>query len=170
MENSQKVALNFCCKSCNYECSKKNDFDKHLSTPKHENRTILNVLEQKVAKSRKIYTCKNCDKSYNARNSLWYHSKNCKEISDKSYKITSGKTGCPLFENSNDLTNQQMVIMLMKKNDELQQMMMDVIKNGTHNSNTTNSHNKSFNINFFLNETCKDAMNIMDFAESIQLQ
>ena len=58
----------------------------------------------------------------------------------------------------------------MKKNDELQQMMMDVIKNGTHNSNTTNSHNKSFNINFFLNETCKDAMNIMDFAESIQLQ
>jgi len=166
MENSQKVAQKFCCNNCNYECSKKNDFDKHLTTPKHKNRTILNVLEQKVAKSRKIYTCKNCDKSYNARNSLWYHSKNCKEL--------FCKTVNPLFENSNAnmnniITNQQMVIMLMKKNDELQQMMMDVIKNGTHN-NVTNSHNKSFNINLFLNETCKDAMNIMDFAESIQLQ
>jgi hypothetical protein len=61
---------------------------------------------------------------------------------------------------------------LMKKNDELQNMMMDVIKNGTHNTtnNTTNSHNKAFNLNFFLNETCKDAMNITDFVESIKLQ
>jgi hypothetical protein len=47
-------------------------------------------------------------------------------------------------------------------------MMMEVIKNGTHN--TTNSHNKSFNLQLFLNETCKDAMNIMDFVESINLQ
>jgi hypothetical protein len=46
--------------------------------------------------------------------------------------------------------------------------MLKVIENGTHN--TTNSHNKSFNLQFFLNETCKDAMNIMDFVDSIKLQ
>jgi hypothetical protein len=55
---------------------------------------------------------------------------------------------------------------------EQQSMVMKVLENGTHNTTTThtNSHNKAFNLNFFLNETCKDAMNIMDFVESIQLQ
>jgi dGTP triphosphohydrolase len=48
--------------------------------------------------------------------------------------------------------------------------MIELCKNGTNNNNTTNSHNKAFNLNFFLNETCKDAMNIMDFVDSIQLQ
>ena len=56
---------------------------------------------------------------------------------------------------------------------EQQNVMLEVIKNGTHNNNnnnTTNSHNKAFNLQFFLNETCKDAMNIMDFVDSIKLQ
>ena len=55
---------------------------------------------------------------------------------------------------------------------EQQNMMLEVIKNGTNNNNnnTTNSHNKAFNLQFFLNETCKDAMNIMDFVDSIKLQ
>jgi hypothetical protein len=59
--------------------------------------------------------------------------------------------------------------MLVKQNTEL----LEVIKNGTHNTNNshnTNSLNKTFNLQFFLNETCKDAMNIMDFVDSIKLQ
>jgi hypothetical protein len=55
---------------------------------------------------------------------------------------------------------------------------MKVIENGTHNTtnnnpninNTINSHNKTFNLQFFLNETCKNAMNISDFVDSIKLQ
>jgi predicted component of viral defense system (DUF524 family) len=47
---------------------------------------------------------------------------------------------------------------------------MEIIENGTHNTNHTNSHNKAFNLNFFLNETCKNAMNITDFVDSIKLQ
>jgi hypothetical protein len=62
-------------------------------------------------------------------------------------------------------------MMLIKDNSELKNILMEVVKNGTHNTtNNTNSHNKSFNLQFFLNETCKNAMNIMDFVESIQLQ
>jgi hypothetical protein len=65
-------------------------------------------------------------------------------------------------------------MMLMKKNDELQSIMMKAIENGTNNNSNnitnTNSHNKAFNLNFFLNETCKDAMNINDFVDSIKLQ
>ena len=56
----------------------------------------------------------------------------------------------------------------------MKNMMMEVIKNGTisntNSHNTNNSHNKAFNLQFFLNETCKDAMNITDFVESIKLQ
>ena len=58
----------------------------------------------------------------------------------------------------------------MEQHTSTQNMMMEVIKTGTHNTTNTNSHNKSFNLNFFLNETCKDAMNITDFVNSIQLQ
>jgi hypothetical protein len=53
-------------------------------------------------------------------------------------------------------------------NCDLQNQMLEVIKNGT-TINNTNSHNKTFNLQFFLNETCKDAMNIMDFVDSIKL-
>ena len=58
----------------------------------------------------------------------------------------------------------------MKETSDFKSMMIEVIKNGTHNTIQTNSHNKAFNLNFFLNETCKDAMNIMDFVDSIKLQ
>jgi len=70
-----------------------------------------------------------------------------------------------------------LILMLIKQNAELvketsefKNMMMKVIENGTNNTTHTNSHNKAFNLNFFLNETCKDAMNIMDFVDSIQYQ
>ena len=62
---------------------------------------------------------------------------------------------------------------MMEEHKSTQQMMMEVIKTGTHNVNTTNntnSHNKTFNLQFFLNETCKNAMNIMDFVDSLKLQ
>ena len=69
----------------------------------------------------------------------------------------------------------------MKENSELKNMMieqqnivLEIAKNGTINTNNshnnTNSHNKAFNLQFFLNETCKDAMNISEFVESIQFQ
>jgi hypothetical protein len=60
---------------------------------------------------------------------------------------------------------------IIKENSELKNLMMEVIKTGTHNTtNNTNSHNKTFNLQFFLNETCKNAMNIMDFVDSLKLQ
>ena len=64
------------------------------------------------------------------------------------------------------------MLALIQDSSELKNMIMEVLKNGTHNTNTThtNSHNKAFNLNFFLNETCKDAMNIMEFVDSIKLQ
>ena len=64
------------------------------------------------------------------------------------------------------------MMIILQDNSELKKMMLELVKNGTtqNSNNTTNSHNKTFNLNFFLNETCKDAMNIADFVESIKFQ
>ena len=173
MKNSQKLAQNYVCNYCDYTCSRKNDYDKHILTPKHKNRTTLNTLEQKVAETPKNFVCKNCNKAYNARNSLWYHQKNCKTEDTYEHNVNENMY--------NGINDKELILMLIKQNAELvketsdfKSMMMKVLENGSHNNShnttTTNSHNKAFNLQFFLNETCKDAMNIMDFVESIKLQ
>jgi hypothetical protein len=160
MNLSPKIAEKFICKFCDYKCCKKSDFNKHLTTSKHQNRTKLNNLEQISRKSRQDFMCKYCNKCYKARNSLWYHEQKCNSDSNKDIsEIPSDK---------------ELIMLLIKENSEMKNVMLKVLENGTHNTtnNTThtNSHNKAFNLNFFLNETCKNAMNITDFVDSIKLQ
>ena len=147
-KKSQKVAQIFNCVFCDYLTSKKNDYNKHLQTLKHEKIINDNKKSQKVAN----FKCE-CGKIYK------YNSGYCRH-----------KTKCQQIEQSNDnkIHDKELIIMLVKQNSEL----LEVIKNGTHNTNShnTNSHNKTFNLQFFLNETCKNAMNIMDFVDSIKLQ
>ena len=168
MQNSQKVAIIFRCNCCHYECSKKSDYEKHLLTSKHKTRTNSGILEQKVAENRRNFICKTCNKIYKARNSLWYHEKSCKELNKKE----QNKSYDDFIVNSDLPTDKQLIMMLIKDNNELKNIMLKVIENGTMNNsnNNTNSHNKTFNLQFFLNETCKDAMNIMDFIDSVKLQ
>ena len=184
MKNSPKLAVSFFCEICNYKCCKKSDYNKHLDTSKHINRTKVDNLEQNSAENRQ-YICKYCDKIYTARNSLWYHEQKCIVICNNQTKNSIDDKEELLFEllkQNKDTTDkdQNIIMMLIKENSEFKSMMleqqsimMEIVKNGTHNTtnNThTNSHNKAFNLNFFLNETCKDAMNIMDFVDSIKLQ
>ena len=159
-ENSPKIPPKFICEKCDYICCKKGDFNKHLLSLKHKNKYLSTKINNNSPEILKSYVCI-CGKEYKERTGLWRHKKSCyfEKEQDNDVKI------------DNELSDKNLIIMLMKKNDELQNMMMDVIKNGTHNTtNNTNSHNKAFNLNFFLNETCKDAMNITDFIESIKLQ
>jgi hypothetical protein len=117
------------------------------------------------------YSCEICNKKFKNRSGLWKHkNKNICNKNETDLGFDSDDEG---LKNEKDLTDKDLIMMLIKENGELKNMIMKVLENGTHNSNshnTTNSHNKSFNLQFFLNETCKDAMNIMDFIESIQLQ
>jgi hypothetical protein len=159
-EKSQKIPDKYCCEICLYMTINKKDYSKHLSTRKHQNNCLSTKINNNSQEIPKSYVCI-CGKEYKERTGLWRHKKSCdfENEPDNDLKI------------DNELSDKNLIIMLMKKNDELQNMMMEVIKNGTHNNiTTTNSHNKAFNLNFFLNETCKDAMNIMDFVESIKLQ
>ena len=154
----------FFCEFCDYKTSSTKDFNKHLLTSKHLNRSNLNNLEQKNPENPKKFNCKHCNKCYKARNSLWYHEQKCSSFENINEKPS----------NKDDPSDKELMLALIKDNSELKNMIMEVIKNGTHNTtnttNHTNSHNKAFNLNFFLNETCKDAMNIMDFVDSIKLQ
>ena len=111
-----------------------------------------------------LFKCEFCNKEYQHRQGLWKHKKNCKTKEDSLSQ--------PQEIKKYEITDKELMLALIKDSSELKNMIMEVFKNGTHNTNTThtNSHNKAFNLNFFLNETCKDAMNIMEFVDSIKLQ
>ena len=167
-----KSCSDFYCNICDYNTSKKSSFDKHIESKKHKNNALTTINNALVAKScsEKKYACETCVKIFGDRAGLWRHKKTC-----KSQNIYDDKNN---EENiSKEHTDKELIIMLIKQNSDLvkensefKNMMLEVIKNGTNNTTHMNSHNKTFNLQFFLNETCKDAMNIMDFVDSIKLQ
>jgi len=172
-----KKTHEFHCINCDFKCCYKRDYLRHTETKKHSmltNTTNSNRFYLKKP-NYKNFTCENCDKVYNDRTGLWRHKKKCDTDNFQEKK-----------QITETVADKELIMMLIKDNNELRKMMMDqqtlmlennnkvleICKNGTHNTTNThtNSHNKAFNLNFFLNETCKNAMNIMEFAESIQLQ
>jgi hypothetical protein len=152
-KKSPKVAKNFYCEKCDYECCKQSDWNKHALTAKH----IKDDAElQKNRQNRQHFVCE-CGNKYKYRQGLWNHKKNC--LNDKN-------------ENIQEDNEKNVILTLIQQNNELQKQMLEVIKSGTNINSTVNnnSHNKTFNLQLYLNETCKDAMNIMDFVDSIKFQ
>ena len=181
--SANKCATNihqkYVCDVCDYECSKKSSWSQHLLTSKHQ-RANLGLMP-----ANKEYICDGCNIKFAHQSSYCRHKKKCKDINvdsneDKNDNAEDNeKNGADAGASDVKLlTNMVLEVVkqnqeLMNQNQELQKHMIELCKNGTNNTlinNTTNSHNKAFNLNFFLNETCKDAMNIMDFVESIKLQ
>ena len=149
----QKMPKKFSCEKCDFICFKKSLYEKHLLTKKH-NTTNTTKIQHK-----KFHLCE-CGKKYNHRSSLFNHKKVCEYII-KDTKKSSEKSE-PIVE------------YLLKENIEMKKMLIDVcqkLEPISHVSNVSNvnSHNKIFNINLFLNEDCKDAMNMTEFIESIKL-
>jgi Zinc finger, C2H2 type len=149
----------FTCEKCDFISSRLSHYKRHIMTSKHimANNLLINTNNLATKSTEDLYKCKNCKKTYKHQSSLCKHKKTCKQED----KIDD--------HNASLLDKDDLIIQLLKQNKEL----IDVVKNGTNNNYTvtqTNSNNKSFNLNFFLNETCKNAMNIMDFVDSIKLQ
>ena len=167
-ENSEKINIEFCCKICDYVCNKKQHLKQHLLSNKHKNKEFNNV-ENSIITVNKNWDCE-CGKNYKDRTGLWKHKKKCDFIKKDDLHITENN----IKNDITFLTNLVLEVVknnseLQKQNNEIQKQMLEVIKNGTNVNNTNiNSHNKTFNLQLFLNETCKDAMNIMDFVDSFK--
>ena len=155
----------FVCEICTISCNKNSDWTRHIQTNKH-------IINQKggfgniLATPATPFICV-CGKKYTDRTGLWKHKKKC------DYKHTHEKSNEKPLEDQAEKTgdNQDLIAFLIKQNGELQKQILEVCKNSNSgNNNTINSHNKTFNLQVFLNEDCKDAMNITDFVNSIQLQ
>ena len=176
-----KNALIFECEKCEFKCYKKSNYEKHLSTRKHQN--IDKCLQQNIQKDPNIFIC-HCGKEYKYRQSLSVHKKKCNEEKHNENNILNHV----LTKDSSEvvhLTNLVIKLMntneeLYKKQDEFQQQqqkqnqdfqnkILDVCKTSSINNSYNNSNNKTFNMQVFLNEKCKDAMNLMDFVHSMML-
>ena len=184
--NRTKMPAIYECNPCHFKCSKLSNLKAHLLTRKHEIRTSSN---EKNADLQNTFYCKKCNKPYIVRNSLWYHEKKCNFIQsdenvventededpdDKDYEMEvfnmknmpiDGRLLIELVKNTQEFKN--LLIEQNAKINELAQQQSLIQNNITNNNNTTNN---SFNLNVFLNEKCKDAVNLMDFVNSLQVQ
>jgi hypothetical protein len=156
---SPKIAENLQCDLCHYFAYKNSDFKKHLQTIKHKNReseTFETEMKQNVAENLQCI----CGILCNSRTTLWRHKKKC-----------NFQKNIDLEKKPSSMDKDDLIIALLKQNSELLEIVKNGTSNNSHNTNTNcMNNNKTFNLQFFLNETCKDAMNIMDFVDSIKLQ
>ena len=171
------------CDICDYICSKTSDWGRHLSTRKHKALTNPNnECSENAPIASQLYTCK-CGKTYKHRSTLSHHKKQCSQT-HHSIDISNSTPVSVIHHDYtsksqvDDNSQTNLILELVRQNQEFKQLLIEqnktiieVAKNSQINNtiNTNNSHNKTFNLQFFLNETCKDAMNMKDFIKSLEL-
>jgi hypothetical protein len=177
LKSSVPVSSNiFSCEKCNYNSSRLSQFNRHILTSKHkknENSTICQQISTNINIKSSEFIC-SCGKVYKERSGLWRHKKICnsglQQDTILKEKVISDK----------EVSDKEVILMLIKENIEFknmlmeqQNMMLKIFENGTNNhinNSNVHSNNKTFNLQFFLNETCKDAINLVDFVESLEVQ
>ena len=170
-KNSQKFSGKFYCEKCDYTSSRKNDYNKHLQSKKHNDNND-NIDDNKKFS----YNC-DCGKKYNFLSGLSRHKKLCNCNKKEALIISDNKDEMKdlVFKLINE--NQDLKNTLLKENLELRnqlkeqsQQITQLIPKVGNNHNTINSHNKNkFNINVFLNEKCKDALSMDEFINKIEV-
>ena len=166
----QKVAPDFCCENCNYTTSRKSSYNKHLLTAKHK---MLTNDDIKVAKSCSEFICSKCNNIYKSRQTLHVHKKKCTHVVENLAKVEQKlENTMVLSDPSLNLT--AIVLDLLKQNNELHKQLIELSKEksivmNNCNTNSGNTQNNHFNIQVFLNDKCKDAINIDQFIKDIQI-
>jgi hypothetical protein len=188
----EKNSHNFYCKFCDYNTTKNFNFKKHLLTEKHKNNevTIISSISSKCSKK---YKCLNCVKEFNDRAGLWRHKKKCIKLEEeldkdsileeKIKEMVKNALPSDLLENALTPINnefsvtQDFIKEIFKQNQEFQSNICNQITELFKNSNTTNNivngnvnntQNNQFNLQVYLNETCKNAMTIDQFLDYLQ--
>ena len=160
-----KKPLKFCCEICDFTSGNKKDFDRHLTTLKHKTKeNDTNDILKTPKKPQTCYNCINCNKSYKYASGLYRHKKKC-----NFHEL-------PIIDNSNtQLIIKELILEVVKQQQEhmieftntIKELIPKVGNNIIQNNN--NTINQKFNIQVFLNEKCKDAINMSDFIKSIEV-
>ena len=157
-QKTPKTPKDFCCKICDFVSYNKKDYDRHLATDKHK---MLTNVDKKTPKNPKPFQCK-CGKQYKHRQSLSVHKKKCKILNNEIVEEVSENK----LINEKDMMSvpKEMWERVMNHMDKQQEALVSL------SSKSSKTINNNFNINIFLNETCKDALSITDFVNSLQLK
>lgn len=161
----------YSCDLCNFNTKNRTGYMRHLETKKHKTNcnaplhlsehNKVNALHAPYIQNR--FICNSCEKEYDSRTGLWFHTKKCKCNEDLNKPSLT----------KNESSVNEIVMELIKQNQEFKNLLMEQnskivdLSNKTTIINNTNSNN--FNLNVFLNEKCKDAMNIMDFVNELNI-
>lgn len=193
LEKGEKILSKYSCEKCDYMCGDINKWNAHISTQKHKKREMGENGEKNGENGEKIvqnraqitndnnttYECEKCNKTYKKYNSYWYHSRRCKIEPTLTVAIINGETTtepekpmgvfATILKEITDINKG-----IIEQQKELKQMIVESNTVNTQNiiNNTNNGtvNNNKFNLNLFLNEECKNAINITDYINSIQLQ
>jgi hypothetical protein len=167
---SHKVVNYFYCEKCDYKCSRKYDYNKHLMTSKHTVEIYGTGGNGKVVDN---YKCNTCNKQFKTNSGLWKHKKKCGIVQGESESLIATTNHIASAVDIEKIT-ELFKHMLTQNQDFMSDIVEKVIPkigNTTNNTNT-NSHNTTnnqFNIQMFLNEHCKNAMNLTDFVQSLPI-
>jgi hypothetical protein len=163
---TQKNAENFICEKCHFVCSKKSNYEKHLLTRKHKND------DKKEQKNAEQNVCI-CGKSFKYRQGLFVHRKTCidyeKNVTNDALVLENEIN--KKIDSTTDKELKELVKELIKQNGELVKTINEIVPKigNTNITNNNNNNNNNFNLNVFLNEQCKDALNISDFIDSLKI-
>jgi hypothetical protein len=153
----------YTCETCDYKSSRYSQYERHLLTQKHKIycfETNETNLVPKGSVNLLQHNCM-CGISFNSKTTLWRHKKTCNKVNTENKEPT---------EDDKEKDVNKLVTYLMQENAEFKQLLIDQNKQIIELSkNAGNNNNNSFNLNFYLNETCKDALNIMDFVNQLQV-
>jgi len=170
-KKNSKTLLKFSCELCHFVCCNKQDYTRHLSTRKHK------MMTNNDAQNSTDYICL-CGKKYKYRQGLSIHKKTCTFVDEKKENTSNSNEKIGEFQLDKELLikmllkNQDVMEGVLLKNQDVMEKMIELmpnIGNYSHNTNSHNTTNNQFNIQMFLNEHCKNAMNLTDFIESLPI-
>ena len=178
-EKTQKTPMKYYCEKCDFLSSNKKDFSRHLLTRKHKKTPKPDKKPQTVE-----FCCQFCDKVYKYKSGLCRHRKKCK-LNPKNYNVENGnvtqklpsekylKKGSTLSEkkeNEDDISLKEILMLQLKQQNETIELLKQSIETNTKMMpKIGNNNNNTISINFFLNEQCKNAMNLTDFIQNMNV-
>ena len=171
-KKSDTTLKKFCCEECCYDTSRKSSLDKHLLTAKHQRATLQKtqseIVQSEIAQPAQSESDNNClcGKTYKFRQGLFAHRKTCAKVSSELHfaHTPSNNVIIDFVKQSNEF-----IELILEQNKQIIDLI-EKTKSNTTTINNVGNNNNHFNLQFFLNDKCKDALNMTDFLNTIVIQ